>query len=116
MRVKKACGKVFGAEFTAAEKKAMSLEINRQIAESDRRHMNEIDALVLWQLKEQLGFGPKRLRRFYDSFAPALMKLIEHYEMPDAPAWLCMEMLKQSGIDVEAWERERRDISDLHSE
>lgn len=116
MLVKKSGGKVFGASLTATEKKAMEMEINRQIAESDRKHMNEIDALVLWQLKEQLGFGQKRLRRFYDGFAPALLELIEHYEMPDAPAWLCMEMLKQIGVDVEAWSRERREINDLHNE
>ena len=107
MIVKKAGGKVFGADLTAAEKKAMKIEINRQIAESDRKHMNEIDALVLYQLKSQLGFGAKRLKRFYDGFAPALLELIEHYEMPDTPEWLCMEMLRRSGVDVEAWNRER---------
>lgn len=31
MRVKKAGGKVFGAVLTAAERKAMDMEINRQI-------------------------------------------------------------------------------------
>ena len=31
MMVKKAGGKIYGAVFTAAEKKAMEMEINRQI-------------------------------------------------------------------------------------
>lgn len=38
MRVKKAGGKVFGAVLSAAEKKAMDIEINRQIVEADRRY------------------------------------------------------------------------------
>lgn len=37
MRVKKAGGKVFGAVLSAAEKKAMDIEINRQIVEADGR-------------------------------------------------------------------------------
>lgn len=42
MRVKKAGGKVYGADFTAAERKAMNLEIQRQLAEYSRKHANEI--------------------------------------------------------------------------
>lgn len=47
MRIKKAGGKVFGAVLTAAEKKAMEMEINRQIVEADRRYADDIDAMVL---------------------------------------------------------------------
>lgn len=47
MRIKKAGGKVFGAVLTAAEKKAMDMEINRQIVEADRRYADDIDAMVL---------------------------------------------------------------------
>ena len=45
MIVKKAGGKVYGAIFTAAEKKAMDMEINRQIIEADRRYTDDI---TLW--------------------------------------------------------------------
>lgn len=38
MQVKKAGGKVYGAVLTAAEKKAMDLEIQRELAEYDRKH------------------------------------------------------------------------------
>ena len=54
---------------SAAEKKAMDMEIQRQLAEYDRKHIREIDALVLWELREQLGFGNKRLKKFYDNFS-----------------------------------------------
>ena len=39
--------RVFGAVMSAAEKKAMDMEIQRQLAEYDRKHIREIDALVL---------------------------------------------------------------------
>lgn len=64
MIVKKAGGKVYGATFTAAERKAMNMEINRQIIEADKRYTDDIDAMILYTLAVHLGFGPKRLRRF----------------------------------------------------
>ena len=109
MLVKQSGGRIYGAHLTAKEKRAMDIEINRQIAESDRQHANEIDALVLYQLRVQLGFGPKRLHRFWEQFVPALEELIRHYEMPDDGPWLCMQELKKAGVDVEAWNRERKE-------
>lgn len=50
MRIKKAGGKIFGAVLSAAEKKAMDMEINRQIVEADRRYADDIDAMVLYTL------------------------------------------------------------------
>lgn len=38
MVVKKAGGKIYGAVLTAAEKKAMNMEIERQLAEYTRKH------------------------------------------------------------------------------
>ena len=110
MLVKKSGGKVFGAVLTAAEKKAMDMEINRQIVEADRRYTDDIDAMVLYTLRVHLGFGVKRLRRFYEAFSTEHDRLIQHYEMPDDYVWLCKEKLKEIGVDVEAWNRERRDI------
>lgn len=43
MRIKKAGGKVFGAVLTAAEKKAMTMEINRQIVEAWNKERKEPD-------------------------------------------------------------------------
>lgn len=77
MRVKKAGGKVFGAVLSAAEKKAMDIEINRQIVEADRRYADDIDAMVLYTLHVLLGFGKKRLRKFYDAFSAEHDRLIQ---------------------------------------
>ena len=105
MRIKKAGGKIFGAVLSAAEKKAMDMEINRQIVEADRRYADDIDAMVL----VHLGFGKKRLRKFYDAFSAEHDRLIQYYQMPDDYTWLCKEMLKRIGVDVEAWNKERKE-------
>lgn len=116
MRIKKAGGKIFGAVLSAAEKKAMDMEINRQIVEADRRYADDIDAMVLYTLHVHLGFGPKRLRRFYEAFAAEHDRLIQHYEMPDDYTWLCKAKLKEIGVDVEAWNRERGSIHDIREQ
>lgn len=98
---------MFGADLTAAERKAMNVEINRQIAESERQHANDLDALILYALHVHLGLGKKRLRRFYEAFTAEHNKLIEHYEMPDDNAWLANMKLKEIGVDVAAWNAEK---------
>ena len=58
-------------------------------------YTDDIDAMVLYTLAVHLGFGPKRLRRFYEAFAAEHDRLIQHYEMPDDYTWLCKEELKK---------------------
>ena len=107
MRIKKAAGKGYGAAMTVAEKKAMNLEIQRQLAEYDKKHATEIDALILWVLHSEFGFGEKRLRRFYDRFNKAIAELLERYVMEENDkVWLCTYLLKQYGIDLEKWREE----------
>ena len=90
--------------------KAMDMEIQRQLAEYDRKHIREIDALVLWELREQLGFGNKRLKKFYDNFSRGIEALIRRYEMEQGDdVWLCTYKLKEIGCDLEKWEKERGD-------
>lgn len=109
MQVKKAGGKIFGAVLTSDEKRAMDIEIKRQLAEYNKKNEIEIDALVLWTLHKQFGFGHKRLKQFYDSFGEAVSKLVEHYELTDSDmVWICTQELKDYGIDLEQWQKERR--------
>lgn len=108
MYVKKSGRTIVGAEFTAAERKAIDMESRRILAEHTRLHELEIEALVLRQLRRHTGWGETRLRRFYDGFADSLMTLIAAYEMPEVDApWLCMQELKQEGFDIEQWHREK---------
>lgn len=56
MQIKKAGGRVYGATLTNAEKKAMNMEIRRQLAEMDKKNMEEVDATVLYVLMTEFGF------------------------------------------------------------
>ena len=108
MRIKKAGGMIYGAEFTASERKAMNMEIQRQLAEYTEKHRLEMDALVLYSLHAQLGWGPKRLRQFYDHFGDEVDALVKRYEMDSTDdVWLCTEMLKRIGVDIAQWDREK---------
>ena len=109
MKMKKSGNKIYGAQFSASERKAMDMEIKRQLAEYDAKHKLELQALILWQLHEQLGFGVKRLKQFYDGFDTAIDALIGRYELEDSDgAWLCTLKLKDIGADIEKWDKERR--------
>lgn len=106
MILKKSGKTVLGAHLNAAERKAMDIEIRKQIAVFDRQNKVNVEACILWALHELLGFGPKRLRRFYLDFIRYYSALLDHYEMEDDNAFLALRALKDYGIDVEAWNRE----------
>lgn len=56
-------------------------------------------------------FGPddmlKRLRAYYDAFHDRIKELVSRYEMEyQDDIWLCTQMLKRIGVDIEAWHKE----------
>ena len=110
MQIKKTGKKIFGAKLTSQEKKALDIEIERQLAEFDKNHTKEIDALILLTLHDVFGFGEKRLRRFYDIFDDSINSLIKRYELDDSDKiWISSQKLKEYGIDLDIWEKERRE-------
>ena len=110
MYVKKRKGKVYGGIFSADEKKALDIELDKQIAEHMHEHNLEVAAMCLWVLHEKFGFGTERLRRFYDGFCDGIDDLTKYYVMTDKDAaWLCNWKLKEYGIDIEAWDRELKE-------
>lgn len=110
MRVKSYKGKVFGAELTAAEKKAMDIEINRQLVERDKQYAADIDAMVLYTLMAHYGWKKKRLRKFWDAFISEHKALRDFYDMnkPGDNEWLAHRMLKDIGIDIQEWYKEEQ--------
>lgn len=87
-----------------------SKESRKKSVRSRNVRCREIDALVLWELREQLGFGNKRLKKFYDNFSRGIEALIRRYEMEQGDdVWLCTYKLKEIGCDLEKWEKERGD-------
>lgn len=96
-----------GKRITAADKKIIDIEIKSQLAEYDKKHTQEIEALILWVLHEQYGFGEKRLKKFYDSFDYEIATLLRRYEMDEKDdVWLCTRKLKDVGIDISKWSKE----------
>ena len=90
-------------KFTKKERDALQEEINRQMVENVTRLSGDLTALVLWQLHTQLGFGKKRLMRFYEAFAPAIREMQEHYSAEDADDTnfvIRYKLKNQCGIDV----------------
>ena len=108
MRVKSYKGKVFGAELTAAEKKAMDIEINRQLVERDKQYAADIDAMVLYTLMAHYGWKKKRLKRFWKAFIAEHKALREFYQIdePGDNEWLAHRMLKEIGVDIDEWYKE----------
>lgn len=108
MRVKKFNGKPYGVEFSAAERKAMNLEINRQIMEKDERYKEDIDAMVLYVLMAHYGWKKKRLRKFWKAFITEHQALRDYYLMdePGASEWLAHRKLKEIGVEIHQWYKE----------
>lgn len=108
MRIKKSGKYITGAELTAAEKRAMNIEISRQLAEFTRKYQVEIESIFLREMRHKYGFGETRLRRAFDDFSNDLDELIERYELGDEDRlWLVQQQLKAEGFDVEQWHREK---------
>ena len=85
-------------------RKAINDEINRQTGENVRKLSNNIQALVLWSLHKQLGFGKKRLLRFQKNFLPLIQELQDYYQLDNASEteFVCLNKLKNEvGIDVD---------------
>lgn len=91
---------------TANEQKAMVDEIRRQCTEINDQYLADIDAVILFVLHSQYGFGPKRLRKFWENVKAGIKDLNDFYQMPDDVAWIAKYKLKEIGVDVDAWEKE----------
>lgn len=83
--------------------KALEDEIKRQTAENVKNLSLNIQALVLWSLHQQLGFGKKRILRFQKNFLPLIRELQDFYqtENADETEFVCLHKLKNDvGVDV----------------
>lgn len=87
-------------------RKAMMEEINRQIIESDTKYRDNLDALVLYTLHDKYGFGPRRLRQFWEAMSEVHEELITYYDMPEDGPWIMLEKLKSLGVDIHQWNEE----------
>lgn len=97
-------------------KEAMEAEAERMakeaIDEMNRQNEDELDAMVLYILHAEFGFGETRLKRFYDSFSTGLRELGERYKMNEYGdrLWLCQRKLEEAGIDISKWKEKKEDV------
>lgn len=101
--------KIFGAALTDQEQFALELETRKVMAEYDLKNAVEVDAMVLNVLRKAFGFGPVRLRRFFEAFLDSNDELIDRYEIKEKDGdliWLNKRELKEHGIDVDQWYKE----------
>lgn len=90
---------------TNKERRAFEREVNRQTGENVKRLSLNLQALVLWSLRQQLGWGKKRLLRFQKNFLPLIEQLQQFYQAEDSveTEFICLYKLKNEvGIDVSA--------------
>jgi hypothetical protein len=107
MKFKKAFGKIYGVELTNNERKAVNEEITRQFMELESKYTKDNDASILLTLHSCFGFGKKRLRRFWEFYFKEQARLREYYQLDTHEGNLCKFKLKQIGVDIDEWHREK---------
>ena len=90
------------------EKRALQAEVSRQARQISDRFAIEIDATILWALHEKFGFGPERLRRFYDCVYESREMLLQRYDMHDDAEFILLHKLLEIGVDVQKWSAEQK--------
>ena len=93
----------------AKQREIMNHEINKHILEVNAQFQEDFDAMILWYIHAHLGFGKKRLKRFYDGFRTEYERLIAHYQMPGDTGWLCRQKLKEIGVDIDEWAKKSKE-------
>lgn len=107
MNIKKSNGKVFGVSLSNAEKKALDMEIARQLADYTQKYELEVESMVLLVLRDEFGFGEQRLQRVHKGLSKGIDDLVNRYQMTDQDAaWLCTYKLKEEGFDISKWDEE----------
>lgn len=97
-------------KFTAEEQKAMNEEIENQLLEFVGNNLLEIEALMMVQLREQLGFGKKRLKRFYTGFSPSIYDFMVRKIKEGGENESCVKRLEDYGCSLEEWAVEREKL------
>lgn len=107
MRVLKFGKNVIGGDLTVAEKKALNIEIRKAAKEHDRKFALEVEATLLWIIRQKLGYKENGLKSIHDEYFTRIKALLERYELEEEDdIWLCTKLLKAEGIDIEAWQKE----------
>ena len=90
-------------KMTKREMQALEGSIREQIGKSVGKLQGNIEAIVLWQLHVQKGWGVKRLEEFLEGFRPALQELMDFYgvDSTEEVEFACVQNLKSIGFDTD---------------
>ena len=94
------------------ERKEIEQAVRREIAKNVKDLSLNLQAIVLWNIHEQLGFGQKRLIEFQRSFLPLIKELQDFYMAEDAQETefiLLYKLKNEVGVDV----RELNDMFEI---
>lgn len=92
--------------FTSQGKKNMIKELRRQAVEVEKKLMEDIDAMILWTAHVELGFGKKRLKRFYRAVIRNFIEMCEYYQMNDT--YPAEYKLREIGVDMDELRKENK--------
>ena len=108
MIIKKHNGKVYGADFSTAQREAMEKELGRMIAEANEKNAANFDSLVLYVLYAYYGWKKDRLKKFWTAFCKEHKELCDRYRMYGVgdSTWLAKKKLEEIGVDVTEWYKE----------
>lgn len=90
--------------FNSQSRSAMLQEIKRQVKAQEEELVRSVDAMVLWTLHTELGFGKKRLERFYKKIIQNYNEMCEFYLMNDA--YPAKYKLREMGVDLDKLRKE----------
>lgn len=96
-------------KFTPEEQEAMNREIEDQLLNFVAGHLLEIEAMMLVQLRQQLGFGKKRLKRFYNGFTPTIYDMVVKNMTNQDGKLANITILDDYGFSLEEWAKEREE-------
>ena len=96
--------KVHISKLTCAQRAEVADEARRQLNKLMPMVVQNVEAIILWQLHEEYGFGKRRLMRFFDATAPMMEGMLSYYNFKtdEDAIWLCKHNLKELGIDLDA--------------
>ena len=61
------------------------------------------DETILWVLHTGFGWGPGRLRKFFDTYIQLHKELMDRYKTSDDLYWKCSRDLEALGVDLDQW-------------
>lgn len=82
----------------------MAEAAKQQAKDIAERLCTAIDASSMWVLHETFWFGKDRLERYFYAFNKLYQELVDFYEMGSDTPWICIQRLKEIGVDVEELE------------